>query len=276
MATYKLVIQDEPNVEFEIEEFQAEEIIVRGVEGFIHLPDDVLGHVLHDDYEYVIVKRLDAPKHAQECWSVHKDSFEAIHGMTLEAYVHGHTKTTMPDVKPPQLEQVNDVFKQLVSWNERLHSSERQVIGADATETIGRVKQLLTQLIFDMYEHEHAVMPEVPQPPQQDGEHDINGNYVGDLVLNYNLSKSVHNLTDYLNNGWTREQLLKEKLFIVKPAQQPPCTPPSPAAPAMFVEQTEPKELAISHLLLDLKDNNLPDSVRNLVELLVNLETESK
>lgn len=171
----------------------------------------------------------------------------------------------IPDVKPPKLENLNDMFKQLVSWNERFHPSERPVIGADSTDTTNRVESQLKQLIFDMYEHEHAVTPAPPAPPK--GLHDCKGTYVGDLIHNYNHSQLKHGLEDYVKTGWTREQLLKEKMFIVAP--QPPC-----AAPATPVTTVEQKELAIGQLLLDLQDNNLPESVRILVELLANLKSE--
>lgn len=168
---------------------------------------------------------------------------------------------------PPKLENLNDMFKQLVSHYERfLHPTERPVMGADITDTTDRVESQLKQLIFDMYEHEHAVLPAPPVPPK--GLHDCKGTYVGDLIHNYNYSQPKHSLEDYVTNGWTREQLLKEKMFIVAP--QPPCAP-SPVTPVTTVEQ---KELAIGQLLLDLKDNNLPESVRILVELLANLKSE--
>lgn len=153
---------------------------------------------------------------------------------------------------------VNDVFLDLINHHERYHTSERQVLNADKNETAPRVKSQLKQLIFDMYEHEHAVMPEVPEPPsKQDGLHDVNGTYVGDLVWNYNKSAPSNSLQDFLDAGWTREQLLKEKLFIV-----------APTAPTAPVVTKKKGELAIGKMLIDLKDGTLPVSVKKLIELL--------
>lgn len=152
---------------------------------------------------------------------------------------------------------VNDVFLDLINHHERYHTSERQVLNADKNETAPRVKSQLKQLIFDMYEHEHAVMPEVPEPPKQKGTTDINGVYVGDLIHNCNHSSPLHSLEDYLTNGWTREQLLKEKLFIV-----------APTAPTAPVVTKKKGELAIGKMLIDLKDGTLPVSVKKLIELL--------
>lgn len=261
MATFELVIKNDTSEVFDIEAYQAHEIIATGVRGMIHLDDSILNR-LFDTTRYVSINENRRGKSTQECWGVHVKSFQSIFG-DLKEYITQSKAPLMPDVKPPKLENLNDMFKQLVSHYERFHPSERPVMGADSTDTTNRVESQLKQLIFDMYEHEHAV---TPAPPK--GLHDCKGTYVGDLIHNYNYSQPKHSLQDYVNTGWTREQLLKEKMFIVAP--QPPCAAPA-AAPVTMVEQ---KELAISQLLLDLKDNNLPESVRILVELLVNLKSE--
>lgn len=248
MATHQLVIQNDTGHKFEIEPYVAHEIMAVGVKGLLHLDDYIL------DFLGDATKHVSIIESKQECWHIHVPSFEKVFG-SLKDYIY---KRETPV-------NVDSVFKQLMNHHSRMHSSEYQVMYADIGETINRVKPQLKQLIFDMYEHEHAVAPEVPEPPQQDGEHDCNGTYVGDLIHNYNRSQPKHSLKDYITTGWTREQLLKEKLFVVTPA--PPCMP-------MPVKQVKPTELVISHLLLDLKDNKLPDSVRNLVELLINLESE--
>lgn len=245
MATHELVITSKGNEveKFEISPDEVTRLVKHGISALVTLSKEIRDEIF--DKTTRDVRLVEDGKDIMVFTGI--DSLEA---------------PLMPNVKPPKLENLNDMFKQLVSHYERFHPTERPVIGADSTDTTDRVESQLKQLIFDMYEHEHAVVPAPPAPPK--GLHDCKGTYVGDLIHNYNRSQPKHSLQDYVTDGWTREQLLKEKMFIIAPAA------PAPAvAPVTTVEQ---KELAIGQLLLDLKDNNLPESVRILVELLANLK----
>lgn len=255
MATHELVVgMIDDTLAFPISEEQATAIAITGVTAIKETLSAKIVFELGELYiESLAIRDVDV-----DCMVWVYDAVKFGHPINEVYSTASESKVT----------SVYDAIKQLVTHYERFHFSERPVIGADITDTTNRVESQLKQLIFDMYEHEHAVAPEVPEPPQQDNLYDCNGTFVGDLKFNYNKSQPKHSLKDYLNNGWTREQLLKEKLFLVAPA--PPCMPTT--APTAPVEQLKPKELAISKLLLDLKDNNLPESVRILVKLLANLK----